>query len=155
MALDDRAEGVVGNPVESSLGIHPCGEVAREEAVTLQSPWRHEQEDAERRLTEGKAGRLRLGEHAGHQVHAVDIAVVDPAQFFDPLRVIGQLLEPVDPRQVDQLAEVVVPRHAELPRAQDVSRGQVLQLAVWAPELLQPPREVVERDRPGWAIPKE
>ena len=52
-------------------------EVVGEEAIALQPPRRHQDEDAERGFAEAEALGQRLGVEPGHQVDLLEIAVVD------------------------------------------------------------------------------
>ena len=72
----------------------------------------------------------RLGVQAGHQVHLLEVVVVDVLSLLAPLRVVGELVERLHRVLVQQPAELVVARHAALAVAQDVDRRQIEMLAV-------------------------
>ena len=77
-----------------------------------------------------KPGGSGSAEQADLEVDLVDVAVVDLADLLGPLRVLGEVLEALDPRLAQLLAEVVVARHAALAVAQDVDRAEVDAVAV-------------------------
>ena len=109
-------------------GCRPRREVGREEAVAVQPPRRHQDEDPERRVAEREALRAAARRTCpGIRSTAVDVAVVDLARICaGPLRVVGRARRrSAARRQVQEPAELVVARHAELAAAQDVGRGQV------------------------------
>ena len=68
---------VVVDPVQTGLGIDPWRKVGREEAVAVQAPGSHEDEDAEGRVREAQSPRFRLGVQPDREVYPVDLAVVD------------------------------------------------------------------------------
>ena len=63
------------DPVEPRLRVGLRVVVAGEEAVALQPPRRHQDEDAESRVAEAEALRQRLGIEPDHQVDLLDVAV--------------------------------------------------------------------------------
>jgi hypothetical protein len=133
------------DPVDPGLRVDLGAVVAREEPIALQAPRGHEDEDAEGGVAEAEAPRFRLGVHPDHVVDPLDVAV-DLLELLGPLRVVGQLAERLHRLEMEQAAELVVARHASLARSQDVGRGQVDLIAVRPLEVLQEPREVVQRD---------
>ena len=137
------------DPVEA-LGRVDLGRVVvGEEAVALQPPRRHQDEDPEGGVAEAEAGRQRLGEQPDLEVDAVDVPVVDVADLLAHFGFVGEVLELLDPRLAQRLAEVVVAPHAALAVAQDVDRPEVDPVAVQADVVRERLRVVVQRDRAG------
>src|SRR5439155_23136647 len=100
-------------------------EVAGEEAVTVQTAGRHQDEDAECGVTEAESLRRGLGVQTYGRVDGIDISAVDLTNLLHPLGIVGQVLETPDGRLVEKLPEPVVTGHAALTVAQDVRRRQV------------------------------
>ena len=83
----------LGHPVDSGLGVDLGPEFAGEEAIALEPPGGHQDEDPERRVREPEPGRQRLRVHPHLQVHPVDVVVVDAADLLGPLPVARELVE--------------------------------------------------------------
>ncbi len=80
MSHQHRAHVVLGDPAHALGRVGLRGEVGGEEAVALQPPRCHQDEDAERGVAEAEAGRRRLGVQPHGQVDVLD-GVVDRGQF--------------------------------------------------------------------------
>ena len=89
-----RPHRVVLDPVEALLRVDLGPEVVGEEAVRLEPPRRHQDEDPERGVAEAEPLRLPLRVHPDHRVDLLRIGV-DPAQSVGVLRRVGHLLEGV------------------------------------------------------------
>ena len=147
MAQDQAGHAIVGDPVDAERRIDLGPEIHGQEAVALQPPRGHQDEDAEGRIAEAEAGRRRLGHQPDDRIDLVDIAI----DLLEQAHVLGarrQLFPARDARPVQPGAEVIVARHAAPARAHDIDHGEVDDLVV-ALELEQRAREVVERDRAG------
>src|SRR5687768_15883252 len=114
VADDDVAHGVPVDPVQSFGGVDLRGVVAGEEPVALQAAAGHQDEDPERGVTEPEARRRLLAEQPDLQVDVVDPAVVELLDLVVPDGVRGELVERLDPRHPQLLAEVVVAANASL-----------------------------------------
>ena len=141
------------DPVEPGLRVRLRVVVAREEAVALQPPRRHQDEDAEGRVAEAESLRQRLGVEPDHQVDLLDVAVHIP-QLRRPGRVVRQLLERGRRLQVEEAPELVVAGHAALADPEHVDRREVDDGAVRLVQLLQEARVVVQGDRAGVRDPE-
>ena len=93
--------------------------------------------------------RSFLSEHADDQVDAVNIVVVHPSYLLCQGRVTSQFLETAGRREVQQFAELVIARHAQLPRAHNVRCRQVHEVSIGSLEVLQEAREVIQDDGSG------
>ena len=106
---EQRPHRVVLDPVDPLLRVHLGPEVVREEAVRLEPPRRHEDEDSEGGVAEAEPFGLPLGIHPDHRVDLLRV-LVDPAQVLGVLRRVRHLLEGVVRLEVEQPAELVVAR---------------------------------------------
>src|SRR5690348_18478374 len=90
---DDAGHPVLVDPIEPERRIDFRAIVDREEAIALQPPRRHEDEDTERGVAEAEAFRRRLRMQANHRVDVLDVfvEVLDPADGV----LIGRELLPV------------------------------------------------------------
>src|SRR4029450_6060722 len=66
-------QAVVVHPVDAGRRVDVGGEVLGDEAVALQPPRRHQDEDPEGGVAEAEAGRRGLAEQADHQVETIDV----------------------------------------------------------------------------------
>ena len=77
MPQQDARHVVVVDPVEPGLGVDPGSVIRREEAVAVEAPGGHEDEDAKRRVGEAEPSGFRLRVQADREVNPVDLTVVD------------------------------------------------------------------------------
>ena len=98
-------------------------------------------------LKPNPAGK-RLGHQADHQIHLLDVVVVDALDLGRPLPGCPSIPRtwPTD-ALVEEATELVVARHAALAIAQDVHGRDVELLAVVLDQVLEMPRIVVQPQR--------
>ena len=82
----------------------------------------------------------------GHQIDLVEVVVVDLTDLLAPNGIVGQLLERSHRFLVKRPPELVVAWYPALSISEDVDRREIEVLAVVAPQVLQVPGIVVERD---------
>ena len=152
MTQQHLAHAVFLNPGDAGRRVDFRRIVVGEEAIALDAPARHDDEDAKRRVGDGKARRLGLGERAGQEVDALDVAV-DRRELALPLRIFGELLKARGHAHPQHAAERAIARHAALAIAQNVGGGEVGEDALFRllGNLAQVRGEIVQRRQPGIA----
>src|ERR1044072_9493309 len=73
MSQQDVDHRCVLDSIEAGVGVDLGAIVLREEAIALEPARGHQVEDAERRFTEAKAFRQRLGHQSDHEVDLLEI----------------------------------------------------------------------------------
>ena len=142
--LDDALHAVVGHPVHAERRVDLGPEVDVEEAIALQPPRGHQDENAEGGVAEAKAFRRRFAEQSDHRVDQIDV-LVDILQQADVLGIGGEILPPAYARLVQGGAEIVVARHPPTASPHQVGDRHIDDLAV-ALELRQRIGEIVQGD---------
>src|SRR5687767_4232127 len=94
--------------VQPELRIDLRPEIVGEESVALEAAGGHQHEHPERRVAEAEPFGQRFGEQPGHQVHLLEVVVVDPFDFVPPHDVVGELVERLHRVLVEQAPELVV-----------------------------------------------
>src|SRR5205814_6789230 len=108
----------------------------------------HQDKDAEGGIAKGEALRSFLSEHADDQVDAVNIVVVHASYLLCQGRIIRQFLETTGWPKVQQLAELVITRHTQLPRTHNIRCRQVHEVSIGSLEVLQEAWVVIQDDGP-------
>ena len=137
MAAQDIPHSGVLHPSKAFLRVHLRIPGSSNEAIALQPPASHEDEDAERGVTEAKARRQRLAVGSDERVDFVDVAIVHFAETDGEVFVAAcELFECLRDAHPEQATESCVPGYASLTVSQDIDGAHVSDLAVGGWEML-------------------
>src|ERR1044072_7496576 len=146
MPLQDSPHIVLLDPIKPGLRVNLLCVICGEEPVALQSSGRHQNEYAKGGLAEAESFGQVFRVKADHQVNAVYVVAVYAPQVFNPFFVRCQVLELLRRRHINQLAKLVITRHAALSVSEHVYGGKVYERAVAAFESLEKARVVAQPD---------
>src|SRR5215467_11303427 len=122
--LQHRAQTVVLHPCEPRRRIDLRPEIDSEEAVALEPPRSHQDEDAESGIGKAEVGWLLLAMHADQEVDLID-GLVNGGEFALPIGIGCELRKALRHPHAEMAAKCAVARHSALAIAQHVDRRYI------------------------------
>src|SRR5262249_9073763 len=135
-------------PGEPGRRIDLRPEIGGEEAVALEPPRSHQDEDAESRVGKPELGWLLLAMHADQEVDLID-GLVNGGEIALPIGIGGELCEALRHAHAEMAAKCAVARHATLAIAQPVDRRDTDKDVILLVQPAQPGGVVVQDQLAG------